>query len=132
MKKKNLKPFIYVGLGIILLVTLFYFKTMTDKIEYNNGSIDLEIPIPTSNDTIPNENVVSVFINKDLTIYVDSIQHSIRGLEKVLVERAVNDSLTVILRAEKSVPITRIIDVMTVANKYKFKTILGVKPQKEE
>ncbi|WP_298903106.1 biopolymer transporter ExbD [uncultured Psychroserpens sp.] len=126
--KRNLKPFIYIGLGVVLLVTLFYFKSLTDKIQYDN-SVDLELPITTPNDTIQNDNVVNVFIKEDLSIYVDSIKRDIKDLEGILINRAVNDSLTIVLGAEKSVPVSNIIDVMTVANKHKFKTILAVKPE---
>nr|WP_299276530.1 biopolymer transporter ExbD [uncultured Psychroserpens sp.] len=107
---------------------MFYFKSLTDKIQYDN-SVDLELPITTPNDTIQNDNVVNVLIKEDLSIYVDSIKRDIKDLEGILINRAVNDSLTIVLGAEKSVPVSNIIDVMTVANKHKFKTILAVKPE---
>ncbi|WP_298894627.1 biopolymer transporter ExbD [uncultured Psychroserpens sp.] len=128
--KRNLKPFIYLGLGIVLCVTLYYFKTITDKVEHN-ASIDILMPVSTTNDSIQHENSVVVKINKDLNVYVDDIKYNIIDVERVLLEKAINDSLTVILQAEKSVPVAHMINVMEIANTHKFKVIMAVKPVDE-
>ncbi|WP_298759077.1 biopolymer transporter ExbD [uncultured Psychroserpens sp.] len=128
--KRNLKPFIYLGLGIVLCVTLYYFKAITDKVEHN-VSIDILMPVSTTNDSIQHENSVIVKINKDLNVYVDDIKYNIIDVERVLLEKAINDSLTVILQAEKSVPVAHMINVMEIANTHKFKVIMAVKPVDE-
>ncbi|MCD2259728.1 ExbD/TolR family protein [Psychroserpens luteolus] len=128
--KRNLKPFIYIGLGIVLCVTLYYFKTITDKVEHRTG-IDILMPLSTTNDSIQHKNSVVVKIKKDLNVYIDDIQHNIIDIERVLLDKAVNDSLIVILQAEKSVPVAHMIDVMEIANTHKFKVIMAVKPVDE-
>ncbi|MFD2916413.1 ExbD/TolR family protein [Psychroserpens luteus] len=125
--KRNLKLFIYIGIGIVLLVTLFYFQSLTNKIEKNN-SIDLLVPLITANDSIENNNSVVVKINKDLIVFINDIEYDIKDTEEVLLEKAVNDDLTIVLRAEKSVPIENIVNFMDMANKNSFKVILAVKP----
>lgn len=121
--KRNLKPFIYLSIGIILLIILIYFKSLTNKIEHNNN-IDLLIPLTVS-DSLEDRNETVVKINKDLKVYVDDVEHNLNAIEDVLLSKAVNDSLTVILRVEKSVPVKHMIDLMEVANKNKFKVILA-------
>ena len=121
--KRNLKPFIYLSIGIILLIILIYFKSLTNKIEHNNN-IDLLIPLTVS-DSLEDRNETVVKINKDLKVYVDDVEHNLNAIEDVLLSKAVNDSLTVILRVEKSVPVKHMINLMEVANKNKFKVILA-------
>mgnify|MGYP003673422074 CR=1 FL=1 len=124
--KRNQKLFIYIGIGIVLLVTLFYFQSLTNKIEKNN-SIDLLVPLITANDSIENNNSVVVKINKDLIVFINDIEYDIKDTEEVLLEKAVNDDLTIVLTAEKSVPVENIVNFMDMANKNSFKVILAVK-----
>lgn len=125
--RRNQKLFIYIGIGIVLLVTLFCFQSLTSKIE-KNSSIDLLLPITTANDSIQNNNSVVVKINKDLVVFIDDVEFDITDIEDVLLEKAVKDSLTIVLRAEDSVPVENIVNVMDMANKNNFKVIMGVKP----
>ena len=108
------------------MVTLFYFQSLTNKIEKNN-SIDLLVPLITANDSIENNNSVVVKINKDLIVFINDIEYDIKDTEEVLLEKAVNDDLTIVLTAEKSVPVENIVNFMDMANKNSFKVILAVK-----
>ncbi|MEM5566968.1 biopolymer transporter ExbD [Psychroserpens sp. AS72] len=124
--KRNLKPFLYSGLGIILLIVVFCFKSFTSEIEITNG-VDLLTPL-VSKDSLHNKNTVVVKINKDLIVYVDDIQRDVIDIENILLKKASNDSLTIVLKAEKSVPVEHIVKVMDIANRNKFKVIFALKP----
>lgn len=115
----------YTGIGIVLLIVLICFKSLTNKIEQNN-SIDLLIPL-TTKDSLENKNTIVVKINKDLKVYVDEKEHNIEDLEKVLLAKVLNDSLTIVLRAEKSVPVENVVKVMDIANRNKLKVIMSVR-----
>ena len=68
-------------------------------------------------------------IKADLTYYIDEKRVGESVLETQLISAmSSQETPTIVLRAEKSVPVENVVKVMDIANRNKFKVILAVKP----
>ena len=76
-----------------------------------------------------NKKSVAVSITKDLRYYIYQKLVGESVLENELLSiLSGEEQQTIVLRAEKSVPIDNVVKVMDIANRNKFKVILAVKP----
>ena len=109
----------------IVFLLLIFFMLASTLVSVNA----IDILLPKASGMTENKRSVSVTIKKDLTYYIDQKRVSISVLESKLVA-ALSDKTTptIVLRAEKSVPIDNVVKVMDIANRHKFKVILAVKP----
>ncbi|PID68266.1 MAG: biopolymer transporter ExbD [Flavobacteriia bacterium] len=108
---------------IVFLLLIFFMLTA-------NSPNALDLLLPKAKGKSTNTQQVSVSVKKDLTYYVDGAQLSAEDLEQTLVTKlADQDKPTILLRVEESVPIEYAVMVMDVANRYKFKVILAVRPK---
>jgi biopolymer transport protein ExbD len=89
----------------------------------------IDILLPKANGKTENKKSVAVSIKEDLTYYIDQKQINTPELESALINLLQEEeSPTIVLRAEKSVPVDNVVQVMDIANRNKFKVILAVKP----
>jgi biopolymer transport protein ExbD len=89
----------------------------------------IDILLPKANGKTENKKSVAVSIKEDLTYYIDQKQINPPELESALINLLQEEeSPTIVLRAEKSVPVDNVVQVMDIANRNKFKVILAVKP----
>ena len=89
----------------------------------------IDILLPKASGKTENKKSVAVSIKKDLTYFIDQQQTTETQLESQLITKLKTDqSPTIVLRAEESVPIDHVVKVMDIANRNKFKIILAVKP----
>lgn len=109
----------------IVFLLLIFFMLASTLVSVNA----IDILLPKASGMTENKRSVSVSIKKDLTYYIDQERVGISVLESKLIE-ALSDKVTptIVLRAEKSVPIDNVVKVMDIANRHKFKVILAVKP----
>ncbi len=109
----------------IVFLLLIFFMLASTLVSVNA----IDILLPKASGMTENKRSVSVTIKKDLTYYIDQERVGISVLESKLVA-ALSDKTTptIVLRAEKSVPIDNVVKVMDIANRHKFKVILAVKP----
>ncbi|NNF81792.1 MAG: biopolymer transporter ExbD, partial [Flavobacteriaceae bacterium] len=90
----------------------------------------IDIVLPKASGKTENKKSVSVSIKKDLSYYIDQKRVGESVLENQLITMLSEETKpTIVLRAEKSVPIDNVVKVMDIANRNKFKVILAVKPQ---
>jgi biopolymer transport protein ExbD len=109
---------------IVFLLLIFFMIAST---LVSTSAID--ILLPKANGKTENKKSVAVSIKKDLTYYIDQKRVGESVLESELVAALSSEEKpTVILRAEKSVPVENVVKVMDIANRNKFKVILAVKP----
>jgi biopolymer transport protein ExbD len=107
---------------VFLLLIFFMLSANTPN------ALDLLLPKAKGKST--NKQNVSVSIKKDLTYFIDAKQVMVEQIESELVAKLTGEEEpTVILRAEEGVPIEKAVYVMDIANKHKYKIILGVRPQ---
>jgi biopolymer transport protein ExbD len=89
----------------------------------------IDILLPKASGKTENKKSVSVSIKKDLTFYIDQKMVNIQNLEYELLSLFQNETVSsIVLRAEKSVPVDYVVKVMDIANRNKFKIILAVNP----
>ena len=109
---------------IVFLLLIFFMLAST---LVSISAID--ILLPKASGKTENKQSVAVSIKKDLTYYIDQKRVGESVLESELLAVLSTESApTIILRAEKSVPIDNVVKVMDIANRNKFKVILAVKP----
>jgi biopolymer transport protein ExbD len=109
---------------IVFLLLIFFMIAST---LVTTSAID--ILLPKASGKTENKKSVAVSIKKDLTYYIDQKRVGESVLESELIAALSAESKpTVVLRAEKSVPVEHVVKVMDIANRNKFKVILAVKP----
>lgn len=109
----------------IVFLLLIFFMLASTLVSVNA----IDVLLPQASGKTENKQSVSVSIKKDLTYYIDKKRVGISVLESELIAALLNESTpTIVLRAEKSVPIDNVVKVMDIANRNKFKVILAVKP----
>ncbi|MGM5470471.1 ExbD/TolR family protein [Flavobacteriaceae bacterium LMO-SS05] len=109
----------------IVFLLLIFFMLASTLVTTNA----IDILLPQASGKTENKQSVSVSITKDLRYYVDQKLVGESVLEHELLSVLTSqDKPTIVLRAEKSVPVDNVVKVMDIANRNKFKVILAVKP----
>jgi len=109
---------------IVFLLLIFFMLAST---LVTTSAID--ILLPKASGKTENKKSVAVSIKKDLTYYIDEKRVGESVLEsELLAALSKETSPTIVLRAEKSVPIDNVVKIMDIANRNKIKVILAVKP----
>lgn len=109
---------------IVFLLLIFFMLTST---LVSPNALKLLLP-KSSGRTLATQSV-SVSIDKDLNFYFNKDMINISELEGKLINLATEEDATVVLNAEKSVPIEEVVKVMGIANKLKIKMILATDPE---
>ncbi|TRZ44298.1 ExbD/TolR family protein [Robertkochia solimangrovi] len=108
---------------IVFLLLVFFMLT-------SNAPNALDLLLPKAKGKSTNTQNVSVSIDKNLDFFVDNVKVKEEFLETELKRRLNNvEKPTIILRAEKSVPIDNAVHVMDIANQNNYKVILAVRPK---
>ena len=109
----------------IVFLLLIFFMLASTLVTTNA----IDILLPKASGKTENKKSVAVSIKKDLTYFIDQKQVRNIQLESELISLLKEEqSPTIVLRAEKSVPVEHVVQVMDIANRNKFKVILAVKP----
>ena len=109
---------------IVFLLLIFFMIAST---LVTTSAID--ILLPKASGKTENKKSVAVSITKDLRYYVDQKLVGESVLETELLDvLSKKDQPTIVLRAEKTVPVDNVVKVMDIANRNQFKVILAVKP----
>ncbi|NJX14843.1 biopolymer transporter ExbD [Tamlana crocina] len=110
----------------IVFLLLIFFMIASTLVTTNA----IDILLPKASGKTENKKSVAVSIKKDLTYYIDQKRVGESVLEnELLAALSAEEKPTIVLRAEKSVPVENVVKVMDIANRNKFKVILAVKPQ---
>ena len=113
------------ALNDILFILLLFFLIVSTLA--NPNVIKLTVPKATSNTKAKQTVVVS--IDQKGNYFVGTRQVPLERLESSLVPSLANESLepTIVINAEKSVPVENIVNVMEIANKLGAKVVLATK-----
>lgn len=110
----------------IVFLLLIFFMIASTLVSTNA----IDIVLPKASGKTENKKSVAVSIKKDLTYYIDQKRVGVSVLEnELLAVLSSQEKPTIVLRAEKSVPVENVVKVMDIANRNKFKVILAVKPK---
>ena len=109
----------------IVFLLLIFFMLASTLVTTNA----IDILLPKASGKTENKKSVAVSIKKDLTYFIDQKKVKTNQLEANLIKILQQEKTpTIVLRAEKSVPVENVVKVMDIANRNKFKVILAVKP----
>lgn len=110
---------------IIFLLLIFFMLTST---LVSPNALNLVLPSSNTQSLAPQS--ISVEINKSLEYAVDGKKVPLSQV-RTLVNKKVStlDDPTVVLSADKSVPIENVVEIMNIANDLKIKLILATKPK---
>jgi len=109
----------------IVFLLLIFFMIASTLVTTNA----IDILLPKASGKTENKKSVAVSIKKDLSFYIDQSKVKVQNLEAELLELLQKEATpTLVLRAEKSVPVDYVVKVMDIANRNKFKIILAVNP----
>ena len=111
----------------IVFLLLIFFMLASTLVTTNA----IDIILPKASGKTENKKSIAVSINKNLTYYIDQKVVGESVLENELIALLSKEATpTIVLRAEKSVPVENVVKVMDIANRNKFKVILAVSPKK--
>lgn len=109
----------------IVFLLLIFFMLASTLVTTNA----IDIILPKASGKTENKKSIAVSIKKDLTYYIDQKRVGESVLETQIIKALSSESQpTIVLRAEKSVPVENVVKVMDIANRNKFKVILAVRP----
>jgi biopolymer transport protein ExbD len=109
----------------IVFLLLIFFMIASTLVTTNA----IDILLPKASGKTENKKSVAVSIKKDLSFYINQSKVEVQNLEAELLELLQKEATpTLVLRAEKSVPVDYVVKVMDIANRNKFKIILAVNP----
>src|SRR5690349_24266198 len=113
------------ALNDILFILLLFFLIVSTLA--NPNVIKLSVPKATSNTKAKQTVVVSIDKNGDY--FVGTRPVPFERLKEVLTPALANENLepTIVINAEKSVPVENIVNVMEIANKLGAKVVLATK-----
>jgi biopolymer transport protein ExbD len=110
---------------IVFLLLIFFMLTST-LVTVNA----LDIILPKAQGKTENKKSTAVSITKNLNFYVDRKKVKEDEIEQYLLDNlSLDDSPTIVLRAEEGVPIEKAVKILDIANRNKIKVILAVRPR---
>jgi biopolymer transport protein ExbD len=109
---------------IVFLLLIFFMLTST--LVSPNA---LKLLLPKSSGKTLAKQSVSVSIDESLQFYFNNEPVDFSQLEGLLLSNIQSEEATVVLNAEKSVPIEQVVQVMNIANRNKIKMILATDPE---
>ncbi|EPR74157.1 Biopolymer transport protein ExbD/TolR [Winogradskyella psychrotolerans RS-3] len=124
-RNKVTPEFNFASMTDIVFLLLIFFMIASTLVSTNA----IDIVLPKASGKTENKKSTAVSIKKDLTYYIDQKRVGESVLETQLISILESqDAPTIVLRAEKSVPVENVVKVMDIANRNKFKVILAVQP----
>lgn len=128
-RNKRLTDFQLASLTDIIFLLLIFF-VLTSSIVSPNA---LNIMLPNSDAQTQAVQTVSISIDKDLKYYLDGEQIDPAWLETILPSKLTGqEDPTIVLAADKSVPVEYVVNVMNIASKLKIKMVLATTPKPAE
>jgi len=110
---------------VVFLLLIFFMLTST--LVSPNA---LKLLLPQSDSQTRAKQTVAVSINKQLEYYVGEQQVTLREMPNVLRQRIEDEEdPTVVVNADKEVPINNVVQVMNIGNDMKVKMILATRPE---
>ena len=117
-RNKVTPEFNFASMTDIVFLLLIFFMIASTLVSTNA----IDIVLPKASGKTENKKSTAVSIKKDLTYYIDQKRVGESVLETQLISIMANqDAPTIVLRAEKSVPVEHVVKVMDIANQNKFK-----------
>ncbi len=109
----------------VVFLLLIFFMLASTLISTNV----IDVVLPTAAGKAQSDTPITVTIKKDFTYYIEDKRVGLSVLEFEIINQLKKKSTpSFILRAEKSIPIEKVVHIMDIANRNNFKVTLAVKP----
>lgn len=126
-RNKRLAEFQLASLTDIIFLLLIFF-VLTSSIVAPNA---LNILLPNSDSQTQVTQTVNISIDKDLKYYLNGEEIDPAWLETMLPNKLAGQTdPTVVLSADKTVPVEYVVGVMNIASAMKIKMVLATSPKK--
>jgi biopolymer transport protein ExbD len=110
---------------IVFLLLIFFM--LTSSFVTPNA---LKLLLPQSSSKAISKQTVTVSITDDLKYYVGQNQVEFKNLQKKIAEKiSKQKGKTVVLAADKTVPLENVVKVMNIGNELKARVILATEPE---
>ena len=107
----NMVPFI--DITLILLIIFMVMSPMLVQMQMN-----VDLPKSNAINTTAEDDVIRIEVQKDGTIHIENRTYTVKNLEKELILRMGKaNQKTILVEADKSVPIQTVVDVFDIAKK---------------
>jgi len=107
----NMVPFI--DITLILLIIFMVMRPLLVQMQMN-----VDLPKSNAINTTAEDDVIRIEVQKDGTIRIETQTYTLKNLEKELVLRMGKaNKKTILVEADKSVPIQTVVDVFDIAKK---------------
>ena len=107
----NMVPFI--DITLILLIIFMVMSPMLVQMQMN-----VDLPKSEAVNTTAEDDVIRIEVQKDGTIHIENRTYTVKNLEKELILRLGKaNQKTILVEADKSVPIQTVVDVFDIAKK---------------
>ena len=116
------------SLNDIMFFLLLFFLILSTMVSPN--AIKVNLPNAKSKETIDNnQKPIHVAVSKDRKFFVNNIEVDFASLEQEIAKYSVKQAEpTVVMHLDKSLTLQDQVDVMTICNKLKCKTVLATSP----
>ena len=126
-KRSKITPDFNMSSMTDLVFLLLIFFMLTSSAVNPNA---LNLVSPSSDSQVQATETLSLSIDADLNYYLETQKMPFENLQSALAARIQNkENQTVILNAEKSVPIENVVKVMSIASELKIKMILATQSE---
>ncbi|MBK6338577.1 MAG: biopolymer transporter ExbD [Bacteroidetes bacterium] len=126
-KRSKITPDFNMSSMTDLVFLLLIFFMLTSSAVNPNA---LNLVLPSSDSQVQATETLSLSIDADLNYYLETQKMPFENLQSALAARIQNkENQTVILNAEKSVPIENVVKVMSIASELKIKMILATQSE---
>jgi biopolymer transport protein ExbD len=126
-KRSKITPDFNMSSMTDLVFLLLIFFMLTSSAVNPNA---LNLVLPSSDSQVQATETLSLSIDGDLNYYLETQKMPFENLQSALAAKIQNkESQTVILNAEKSVPIENVVKVMSIASELKIKMILATQSE---
>lgn len=126
-KRSKITPDFNMSSMTDLVFLLLIFFMLTSSAVNPNA---LNLLLPSSNSQVQATETLSLSIDKDLNYYLETTKIPFENIKNALASKLQDkENQTVVLNAEKSVPIENVVKVMGIASDLKVKMILATQPE---
>ena len=110
---------------IVFLLLIFFL--LTSSFVRPNA---LNLILPKSTSSTLSQQTVTVSITEDIEYYVGRKQVQFKNLQKAVAAKLTNkEGETIVVAAEKSIPLEEVVKVMNIGRKLNAKVILATEPE---
>lgn len=125
--RRREKGEIYIASLNDIMFFLLLFFIIASSLVTSNG---INLHLPSANAEVVPDKTVDISISEDLKYYVGGNQVSLEMIVTSLDSEIANfESPTIVIRADKSIPLEKVVEVMSIVKNMNLKMVLATEPK---